>query len=112
MEADPLPDKPLTAVEKNYRLFDHITGGRYPLLKRIGECESGFRMVANTSGSSAFGIFQILKVHDQRAVKMGLSRQTVEGNIKLAVALFEEQGSKPWDSSRHCWDDKNGKTTK
>lgn len=46
MEADPLPDKPLTAVEKNYRLFDHITGGRYPLLKRIGECESGFRMVA------------------------------------------------------------------
>lgn len=92
------------SVAQNYALFDQITGGKYPLLKRIGECESGFRMIPNHTGaSSAFGIFQILKVHDRRAASMGVSRFTTEGNIRLAVALYEEQGSKPWNASKHCW---------
>lgn len=61
-------------------------------------------MIANHRGeSSAFGIFQILKVHDIRASKMQVSRFTTEGNIKLAMALYDEQGNKPWESSKHCW---------
>jgi hypothetical protein len=55
-------------------------------------------MVLNRSGSSAFGIFQIMKVHDWRG-----NRFTVEGNIKIAIALYEEQGTNPWVSSKACW---------
>ncbi len=57
----------------------------------------------NTGESSAYGIFQILKVHDKRASKLGVSRMTREGNIKVAISLFLEQGSAPWDSSKKCW---------
>lgn len=96
--------KQLTQTEENYKLFDELTKGKYPLLKKIGECESGFQMKANNTGvSSAYGIFQILKVHDARANKMGISRFTAEGNIKIAIALYDEQGSRPWNASKHCW---------
>jgi hypothetical protein len=104
VSAPAVPVKPQTSVESNYALFDQLTGGRYQILKRIGECESGFQMIPNRTGaSSAYGIFQILKVHDARAVKMGVSRFTAEGNIRLAMALFDEQGTTPWDASKHCW---------
>lgn len=93
--------KELTEQERNYQLFDQLSGNK--LLKRIGECESGFRMVANKSGSSAYGIFQIMKVHDARAERLGVSRLTPEGNIKIAISLFEEQGTTPWNASKHCW---------
>lgn len=74
------------------------------MLKKIGECESGFQMKPNSSGaSSAYGIFQILKIHDTRAKKLGISRFTVEGNIKLAISIYEEQGTTPWNESKHCW---------
>jgi hypothetical protein len=68
------------------------------VLKKIGECESGFRMVANKSGSSAYGIFQLMKVHSKRG-----DRFTPEGNIKIAIELYLEQGTTPWKSSKACW---------
>jgi len=61
-------------------------------------------MVANHGGqSSAFGIFQILKVHDARAKRLGVTRFTAEGNIKIAIDLYLEQGTTPWNASKHCW---------
>lgn len=86
------------AKETNEQIFDRLTSGKYPLLKKIGYCESGFRMVPNTQGSSAYGIFQIMKVHSWRG-----DRYSVEGNIKIAIQLFNEQSTRPWESSRSCW---------
>ena len=98
-------------VELNYMEFEKqaqvLTPAQKSLLKKIGECESGFRMVPNSSGkSSAFGIFQILKVHDKRASGLGVTRFTNEGNIKVAIDLFREQGTRPWTASKHCWNKK------
>jgi len=56
-------------------------------------------MKPNSSGkSSAYGIFQILKMHDWRG-----DRMTVEGNIKIALDMFQEQGTNPWLASKACW---------
>ena len=102
-KAESLP-KQSNNTEFNYAEWDRITNGKYPLLKKIGECESGFNMVPNKGGlSSAYGIFQILKIHDARATKLGISRFTVEGNIKLAIDIYLEQGTTPWNASKHCW---------
>lgn len=96
-------------VELNYAEFEKQATGKLTqeqsaLLKKIGECESGFQMKPHSTGaSSAFGIFQILKVHDKRAVKLGVSRLTREGNITIAINIFSEQGSAPWLASKACW---------
>lgn len=77
------------------------------LLKRIGECESGFQMKPNSSGtSSAYGIFQELKVHDKRAKALGGTRFDLETHIAVGIALFKEQGTAPWVASKHCWNKK------
>ena len=91
------------SVEQNYIEFEkqantRLTPEQAKVLKRIGECESGFRMVANKSGSSAYGVFQIMKVHSWRG-----DHTTTSGNVKIAIDLFLEQGTTPWKSSSKCW---------
>lgn len=99
-------------TELNYAEFEKqatgkLTAAQSALLKKIGECESGFQMKPNSSGaSSAFGIFQILKVHDARAKRLGVSRWTREGNITLAIDIYLEQGQAPWLASKSCWGSK------
>jgi hypothetical protein len=103
-----------TPVEDNYATFARLaatklTPRQTKVLKAIGECESGFRMVPNKSGaSSAYGIFQTLKVHDARAKKLGYSwrGESPEANIALAISLYLEQGTTPWNPSKHCWQEK------
>ena len=96
-------------VELNYIEFEKqaaekLSESQKNTLKKIGECESGFQMKANATGaSSAYGIFQILKLHDRRAKSLGVSRLTREGNITVAINLFLEQGTNPWNASKHCW---------
>jgi len=81
-----------------------LSDAQTALLKRIGECESGFQMKPNTSGtSSAYGIFQELKVHDKRAKSLGGTRFDLETHIAVAIALFKEQGTTPWVASKDCW---------
>lgn len=100
------PKAPASTTEQNYAEFQNQASKRLnekqtQVLKNIGECESGFRMVANRSGSSAYGIFQIIKVHSWRG-----DRYSHKGNIKIAIDLFLEQGTTPWNASKHCWSKK------
>lgn len=96
-------------IEANYAEFDRqaadkLSESQKAILKKIGECESGFQMKPNATGvSSAYGIFQTLKVHDKRAKNLGVTRYTREGNIKTTINLFLEQGTTPWNASKHCW---------
>jgi hypothetical protein len=91
-----------TTVAQNYALYDQIAPGllsatEAALLKRIGEAESGFAMKPNSNGAStAYGIFQILKMHDSQG-----DRYTAKGNILLAIKIFKAQGTQPWITSKH-----------
>lgn len=50
------------------------------------------------------GRFQInLEYHEKDAVKLGYDLFTEEGNTNYAVWLYEKEGSKPWNWSKHCW---------
>lgn len=96
-------------MASNYAEFDRqahykLTPDQTALLKRIGEAESGFRMVWNSEGaSSACGVFQTLKVHDQRARNLGFSWrcESSSANIAVAIDLFLEQGTTPWNASKY-----------
>lgn len=96
-------------IAANYAEFDRqatqkLTPQQTTLLRKIGSCEAGFQMKPNSTGvSSAYGIFQELKIHDKRAAKMGVCRYTAQGNIALGIEIFLEQGTAPWVSSKHCW---------
>lgn len=69
------------------------------LLTKIGKCESGLRNVPNRSGaSSAIGAFQELAMHNNKG-----NRSVTEGNLDIAIKLYKTQGTKPWESSKFCW---------
>lgn len=82
-----------------------------PILIAIAACESNFRQhnsngkpLYNAGGSSAIGVMQIMSsVHRKSANQLGLDITTTEGNLMYARHLYEEEGTRPWNASRHCW---------
>ena len=89
----------------------------YPVLSSIAACESGRRQfeadgetpLRNRKGSSAIGMFQIMaSYHREPALEMGLDIDTLEGNARYAVLLYEQQGTTPWNASRPCWQKRHG----
>lgn len=50
------------------------------------------------------GVFQINEFYHQAdALKAGIDIHTVEGNIKWARKLYERNGTRDWNWSKHCW---------
>lgn len=93
-----------------YPTFDKIvaasdlTAEQKKTFKKVCEAETGMRMVPNSAGaSSAYGPCQLLKVHDTRAQKLGFANRNVslEANIITSLDLFKEQGTTPWNESKH-----------
>lgn len=41
--------------------------------------------------------------HLEASKKMNIDIYTLEGNTEYAHYLYEKQGTKPWNSSKHCW---------
>lgn len=82
-----------------------------PIMVEIARCESQFRhYMADGStlrgrvDNADTGVFQINKrFHEKRAVSLGLDINTLAGNIAYARLLYEEQGTRPWNASAHCW---------
>lgn len=85
-----------------------------PVMARIARCESGFKhfdaggpngLVTNPNPrSSASGVFQILlKTHGPEAAKLGLDIKTVDGQLRYARHLYEQNGTRDWNASRNCW---------
>jgi hypothetical protein len=68
------------------------------ILIAIAECESGIHSKPNKQGSGAFGIFQIMPVHNWRG-----DRFSAEGNIEIAIELYKEQSVTPWQASAACY---------
>lgn len=79
------------------------------LAKAVAWCESGYKQgVKNAQGSSASGVFQIIKSTWQGSLKaMGLPPNLdvfdAGSNILVGVWLMKEAGTRPWDASKHCW---------
>ena len=74
----------------------------------IAKCESGIRQFNEdgtvlTSRTSDKGIFQINQVHWKKAKELNLDIDTIDGNIAYAKLLKENNGTRDWHMSAHCW---------
>ena len=95
-------------IEDLIRLKSAEVGINGDLMVKISECESKVRQVWNymnptgdlNSKWSAYGIFQIIRGHQE---KYGINRMTIEGNINLALAIYKNEGTSPWELSKTCW---------
>lgn len=81
-----------------------------PILINIARCESGFNQydedgkILKNPKSSAIGVMQIMSsLHRKEALRLGYNIQTLDGNLKYAKHLYEDEGTRPWNSSRKCW---------
>src|SRR3989338_11461277 len=82
-----------------------------PILAEIAKCESTFRQFSSTGevikgrvNKRDVGVMQINKYyHLKSAEKLGYDLHTIEGNMAYAKALYDREGTKPWNSSSKCW---------
>ena len=82
-----------------------------PIMVSIAKCESAFThtlpdgsVVTGRVDSADTGVMQInLRYHEVRAKAMGYNLHNLQDNLAYARKLYEEQGTKPWDSSAPCW---------
>ena len=74
------------------------------LLSTIIACESGWRMVKNSS-SSAYGYFQIIDGTERTTPQYHAGERKFDpySNIDMGLYLYETRGTNPWNSSRGCW---------
>jgi hypothetical protein len=86
-----------------------------PLMVQVAKCESGLVhrengvLFQNSDGSSARGVFQVLmRVHKTQMHKMGLNPEHIDQYLTYVRHLYDQQGLKPWQASKHCW--KEGQT--
>jgi hypothetical protein len=85
------------------------------VLEAVAQCESQRRQY-HKNGSLVFGIntnktidvgyYQINTSNEPLARLKGWDIYTYEGNREMALYLYEKEGLKPWNSSRHCWENK------
>ena len=82
----------------------------YPVLINIAKCESRMRhldekgRLLKNPKSSASGVMQImLSYHKEPAARLGLDLATLDGNLRYALHLYKNEGTRPWNASRHCW---------
>ena len=78
-----------------------LSGENFALLNRIIICESNWRADAKNAHSSASGIFQFISSTWANWGEGDVFNPY--DNIRSGVKLFEAQGTRPWDSSKSCW---------
>ena len=81
---------------------------KYPeyaeVLSRIGRCESGMRQFEEDGSvlrgkvdKNDTGTYQInLRFWGEKAKELGYDLETIEGNTKMAVYIYEHKGTSPW----------------
>jgi hypothetical protein len=86
------------------------------VLEVLAQCESGGKHFDekgravinfnNKNGTIDIGKYQVNSAHQRNAYAKGWDIYTEEGNREMALYLYENEGLKPWNSSRHCWNNK------
>ncbi len=82
-----------------------------PIMIDIARCESEFTQTTKDGNvlrgivdPQDVGVMQINEhYHKERAAKMNLDLNTVEGNVAYARHLYEAEGARPWMPSSSCW---------
>jgi len=84
-----------------------LYAGPPAVLYSIAQCESGQRHTVKgelvVSHTDDVGYFQINRQHTQTAERLGYDIETEEGNIAFAVYLYQKNGTRDWNASKHCW---------
>lgn len=87
--------------------------GENSLMYGIASCESSFHQFNQQDGtilrgkinSQDIGIFQINeKYWLQQAIKLGYDIYIPEGNVQMALWIYENYGTKDWNWSKKCWE--------
>jgi hypothetical protein len=92
-------------LEYRFESLDLTTYQKKALIK-IAQCESGMRhhlpsgtIVRNTENKNKTidsGLFQVNTVWEKRAKQLGLDLNDIDGQIKMAKVIIEEQGLNAW----------------
>lgn len=102
--------------EEVYKKIDELAplyGLSSQLVKRIIYCESRGNVNAQLKNRRADGSvwstdrgpFQVNDYyHKDRMIALGLDIDVPEDNIEYGLTLMREQGTQPWNWSKHCWD--------
>lgn len=80
------------------------------LAEKIIQCESGWDYTAQNPNSTAYGAGQFINgTWDYIQKKWGikLDRYNKEDQLYAMVRLLEEEGTRHWKASAHCWDKDN-----
>lgn len=83
-----------------------------PIMVDIAYCESKFRqfdklgnVLRGVENSKDVGVFQVNEFyHLADSSRMGMDIHTLAGNIEYARHLYDTQGTRPWNWSKHCWE--------
>ncbi len=97
----------ILTVEEKIRVKALENGFDPDLLAKIAWCESRYENVPNHKYDgengmyTAYGPFQILK---STALDYSTEdRKIVDNNIEIAMLIFKDRGSQPWNESKFCW---------
>jgi len=82
-----------------------------PIMIQIARCESTFRHLEKDGSihrgdinSEDVGVMQINEhYHLDESQRQNYNIYTIEGNTTYARKLYEEEGTRPWNSSKACW---------
>ena len=84
------------------------------LAEKIIQCESGWDYTAQNPNSTAYGAGQFLNgtwKYIQKKWGIELDRYNKEDQLYAMVRLLEEEGTRHWKASAHCWDKEHQHTT-
>lgn len=73
-----------------------------PVMFDIADAESSFNPSAKNASSTATGIFQILKGTWKSYDCSGV-RTNASDNIACARKIYDDSGTRPWNSSKNKW---------
>lgn len=109
---------PLSEVRDNERVEEFVRAyfTDAPVMAEIAWCETKFKHF-NRAGEvlrgevtrSDTGVMQINEYfHGKTAKTLDIDIFSLEGNLHYARYLYEKEGTRPWNSSRHCWSARTG----
>lgn len=83
-----------------------------PEMVAIAKCESGLRqydalgaVLRGGWANKMIGLFQLHETYHRTAARaLGYDIDTLLGNILYAKSLYASEGTTPWASSAHCWE--------
>lgn len=110
----PDPSDELNLVIANPHSFETYVRNYFddvPVLAEIAKCESEFRhygksgkLLRGMITPADVGVMQINETyHLKQAKSLGLNIHSVQGNLAYARALYEKEGTQPWQASAKCW---------